>query len=161
MGFLSAYDGTHRVPIPHDNPDDPTEYWVDLKKHLTFGNTEKAQVALQEMELVNGTPRPAPNVFKQKAEKVLAAIVTWNLTDRNDTLLPVNMQSLRSLPEHVVELLHAEVEKSSGPRSKEEQAQFPAADRGGDQVAGGGVDAAGAVDVPGAEPVLEAPWPAS
>jgi hypothetical protein len=157
MGFLNAYDGTHRVAIPHDDPNDPTEYWVDLKKHLTFGNTEKSQLALQEMELVNGTPRPAPNLFKQKAEKVFAAIVGWNLTDRNDTVLPINMQSIRSLPEHVVELLHAEVEKSSGPRSKQEQAQFRAADLGGDQVAGGGVDAAGAVDVPGAEPVLEAP----
>lgn len=161
MGFLNAYDGTHRVSIPHDDPADPTEYWVDLKKHLTFGNTEKAQLALQEMELVNGAPRPAPNIFKQKAEKVLAAIVGWNLTDRNDVTLPINMQSIRSLPDHVVELLHDAVEKSSGPRTPAEQAQFRAEDRGGDPVAGGGVNSAGVVDVPGDAGVLEAPGSAA
>jgi hypothetical protein len=159
MGFLSAYDGTHRVPIQH--PDPTKEYWVDLKNYLSHGATEKAHVALQEMELVNGKPQPAPNVFKQKSELVLAAVLDWNLDDDNGTVWPINMQSIRRLPDEVFGLLHSEVERLNGPRSKEEQAQFPAAGGGGDQVAGGDAAAAGAVDVPGAEQVLEAPWPAA
>lgn len=155
MGFLSAYDGTHRVAIPH--PDPTKEYWVDLRKYLSHGATEKAHLALQEMELHQGRPQPAPNVYKQKTELVHAAILGWNLDDDNGTIWPINVQSIRRLPDEVFELLHGEVERLNAPRSKEDQAQFRAADLGGDQVARGGVDAAGAVDVPGAAGVLEAP----
>lgn len=155
MGFLSAYDGTHLVKLPH--PDPSKDYWVKLKKYVSHGATEKAAVALQEMELVGGRPQPAPNVYKHDAEKVLAAIEDWNLDDDNGHVWPINMQSIRRLPEDVFELLKAEVEKTNGPRSPQEQAQFRAADLGGDPVAGGGVDSAGVVDVPGVAGVLEAP----
>lgn len=155
MGFLTAYDGTHRVAIPH--PDPNVEYWVDLKKYLSHGATEKAALALQEMELHQGRPQPAPNVFKQQSELVFASILGWNLDDDNGTVWPINMQSIRRLPGEVFKLLHDEVEKLNGPRSPQEQAQFRAEDLGGDPVAGGGVDTAGAVDVPGAAGVLEAP----
>lgn len=146
MGFLSAYDGVKRVPIPH--PDPAKDYWVDLKNYLSHGATEKSAQALQEMEIVDNKARPAPNVYKHEAERVFASVLDWNLDDDNGTVWPLNMQSIRRLPESVFELLKAEVEKTNQPRTKEEQAQFPAAGEGGDPEAGDG-GSSEPVDVPG------------
>lgn len=152
MGFLSAYDGVKRVPIPHPNP--TKEYWVDLKSYLSLGNTEKSAQALQEMELVGGKPRPAPNVFKHESERVLASVLDWNLDDDHG-VWPINMQSIRRLPESVFELLKEKVNATNRPRTAEEQAQFPAADESGDSVAGDG-GAAELVDVPDEAGAVEA-----
>jgi hypothetical protein len=154
MGFLSAYDGVKRISIPH--PDPAKDYWVDLKSYLSLGATERSAQALQEMEIVGGKPRPAPNVYKHESERVLASVLGWNLDDDNGTVWPVNMQSVRRLPESVFELLKAEVNETNRPRTPEEQAQFPAAGEGGDSEAGDG-GAAEPVDVPGeAGPVAAA-----
>lgn len=156
MGFLSAYEGTERVPVPHPETD---EYWVELRKYLLHGATEKAALALQEMEMVAGRPQPAPNLRKSQDERLLASIVAWNIGDSpTGTPWPINLQSIKRLPEPVFDVLHAKVEELNRPRTKQEQAQFPAADSGSDPESGDG-GAPGAVDVPGGEGAVAAAWP--
>lgn len=156
MGFLSAYDGDETVAIPH--PDPSKNYWVKLRRYLSHGSTEKAALALQEMEMVAGKPQPAPNLRKHQDERVHAAILDWNLDDDNGVIWPINMQSIRRLPDEVFDLLHTRVEELNRPRTPKEQAQFPAADSGGDP-ASGDAGAAGAVDVPGGEGAVAAAGP--
>jgi hypothetical protein len=152
MGFLSAYDGTHRVVIPH--PD--REYWVELKKHVSHGATEKSQLALQEMEIVNGKAMPAPNVFKSQAELVLASILDWNLDDDNGHVWPLNMQSIRRLPDSVFTLLHQAVLESNKAESPEERARFRQPSLSGDPHGDSGSPEP--VDVPDGAAAVAAPW---
>ncbi|MHA6764679.1 hypothetical protein [Streptacidiphilus sp. PAMC 29251] len=151
---MSAYDGTHRITIPHPEK----EYWVELKQHLTHGATEKSATALQAMTVVDGKPRPAPDVFRSRSETVLASIIGWNLDDANGTVWPINMQSLRGLPDSVFSLIHEAVEESNKPRPAAEQARFHGeggvGDPDGDSGAPVDVDVpagAGAVEAAGAE----------
>lgn len=153
MGFMSAYDGTHRVVIPH--PD--KEYWVDLKNHLTHGATEKSTAALQQLTMVDGKPCPAPDVFKSQAELVLASVVAWNFDDDNGTVWPINMQNLRRLPDSVFTLLHRAVEVSNAPDGPQERLRFPDEGPVGDSHGLGG--AAFPVDVPAGAAAVAAPWP--
>lgn len=152
MGFMSAYDGSHRITIPH--PDG--EYWVELKKHVSYGATEKSTAALQALTMVDGKATPAPDIFKSRAESVLASIVDWNIDDDNGTVWPKNMQSVRRLPESVFALIHEAIEESNKPRPAAEQARFHVegvvGDPDGD--AGAPVD----VDVPAGTGAVEATW---
>lgn len=151
MGFLSAYDGTYRITIPH--PD--KEYWIDLKKHLTQGDTEKAGVHMQAVTIVKGQPCPTPDAIRMRQELVLASIAGWNLDDDNGTVWPLNIGSVRRLPEAVFERLYAQVEKSNEQLSPQERAQFPDEGAGGDPARDGG--AAVAADVLDGTAVVAAP----
>lgn len=158
MSFLSAYEGTETVPIPHPEIDG---YWVKLRKSLLRGETRKSAEALQEMEIVNGRPMPAPNVRKSQDEKLLASIVAWNIGDTPDSIpWPIDMKSIDRLPDPIVEMLIAKVEELNRPRTKEEQAQFPAAGNSGDP-ASGDAGTAEPVDVPAGAGAVEAAWPAA
>jgi hypothetical protein len=153
MGFMSAYDGTHRIAIPH--PD--KEYWVELKRNLSLGATEKSTAALQALIMVDGKPCPAPDVFKSRAETVLASILDWNLDDDNGTVWPRNMQSLRRLPDSVFTLLHDAVEESNKARPAAEQARFHGEGIVGDPDGDNGAPVD--VDVPAGAGALEATGP--
>lgn len=150
MGFMSAYDGTFTVQIPH--PD--KAYWVVLKKHLSHGGTERSTAALQALSMVDGKPVPAPDVFRSQSERVLASVVEWNLDDDNGTVWPVNMQSVRRLPDAVFTQLHDAIEASNAPRPAAEQARFPGEGVSGDP--DGDARPAIADDVPAAAGVLAA-----
>lgn len=147
--FMSAYEGTHRVTIPH--PD--KEYWVELRKHLTHGATEKSASALQTLAMVDGKPLPKPDVFKSRAELVLASIVGWNLDDEHG-VWPLNMQSIRRLPDAVFDLLHDAVEESNKSTTAERR-QFPDGGVGGDPDGDGGT--AEPADVPDRAAAVAAP----
>ncbi len=154
MGFMSAYDGTHRVTIPHPDGD----YWVELKKHLTHGAAERSVAALQGLEVVDGKARSKADIYRSHMERVLASIVAWNLDDDNGQVWPINQQSLRRLPDSVFDLLFEAVDRSNAPEAKAERTRFPdegdGGDSDGDPWAGepGDVpDGTGAVEAPGFE----------
>lgn len=151
MGFLSAYDGTHRITIPHPEQ----EYWVVLRKHLPHGATEKSTIALQAVSIIAGKACPAPDVYRSQSELVAASIVEWNLDDDNGTVWPINMQSVRRLPEAVFDLLHDAVQESNKTRTVEEQRRFPDGDVSGDPH--GNLGAAEPVDVPVPAGTMAAP----
>lgn len=150
MGFLSAYSGTHRVTIPHPDQD----YWVELREHLPHGATEKSAAALQAVTMVGNRTMPSPDVFKSRAELVLASVVEWNLDDDNGTVWPVNMQSIRRLPEPVFDRLIQAIETSNAVPAPAERAQFPDEGAGGDPDGHG--RAAEHVDVPAGAAALAA-----
>lgn len=152
MGFLSAYSGTYRITIPH--PD--KEYWIDLKKHLTQGATEKAGAHMQAVTIIDGKPCPKPDAIRMRQELVLASIAGWNLDDDNGTVWPINLQSVRRLPEAVFERIFAQVEKSNEQLPSQERAQFPDEGAGGDPARVGGP--AVAADVPDGAAAVAAPW---
>lgn len=150
MGFLSAYSGTHRVAVPH--PD--REYWVELREHLPHGATEKSAAALQAVTMVGNKVQPTPDVYKSRAELVLASIVDWNIDDDNGTVWPVNMQSIRRLPEPVFDLLYQAIEQSNGALAAAERAQFRDGGASGDPDGNGGASVP--VDVPAGAAALAA-----
>jgi hypothetical protein len=154
-GFLSAYDGTFRITIPHPHKD----YWVELRKHLQHGATEKFMSELQTVTVIDGKAQAKPNVWKSQSEKVLASIVNWNLDDANGTIWPVNMQNLRRLPEAVFDQIHDAIEESNKPLPAEERAQFPDEGAGGDQARDGGP--AEPEHLFGGAGAVEAPWTAA
>ena len=153
MSFFSAYTGTHRVVLDH--PDPEKEYWVELQKYLTHGSTQKADSHLQKLTMVDGKPCPAPDVWASQAEKVLASVVAWNLDDDNGMTAPVNMQTIRRLPDVVFDQLLAAVEETNKSDDPAERRRFPdegvVGDPNGDAgapVAGDDADEAGAVGTP-------------
>lgn len=119
MGFLSAYTGTYRVEFGND-------FWVDLKKYITQGGQEQAEKALMKMVTVAGSPEARPDVASYRKHMVLASIDQWNLTDDNEQILPISMQSVQRLPIPVFNELWQQVsERNSTPeRSSEEQIDF-------------------------------------
>jgi hypothetical protein len=151
-GFLSAYEGTYRITIPH--PD--REYWVELRKHLQHGATEKSAAALQSVSVVDGKPQMRPDVWRSRTEMVCASIVNWNLDDPNGTVWPINIQSVRRLPEAVFDQIHDAIEESNKPLTPAERAQFPDEGSGGDQDGLGG--AGEPVDVPDGAGTVAATW---
>ena len=152
MGFMSAYDGTHRIVIPHPDGD----YWVELKKHLTHGAAERSVAALQGLEVVDGKARSKADVYRHQMERVLASIVSWNLDDDNGQVWPINQQSLRRLPDAVFDLLFEAVDRSNAPEGKAERTRFP--DEGAVGDSDGDAGAAEPVDLLGGGGAVEAPW---
>lgn len=153
MGFLSAYDGVDRLVIEHPEKD----YWVDVRRHITHGATEKSASALQGVELVEGKAKPTPDVYKSQSELVLASVADWNLDDDNGTVWPINMQSIRRLPEAVFDQIHDAVKASNKPQGPAERRKFPDVGADGDQVGDRGATIP--VDVLGGAGAMEAPGP--
>lgn len=122
MTFFSAYTGTHRITLNH--PDPTQEYWAELQKYLSHGSTQKAESHLQKLTMVDGKPCPAPDVWSSQAEKVVASVVAWNLDDENG-IAPINMQTIRRLPDVVFDQLLAAVEDSNKADEPAERRRFP------------------------------------
>ncbi len=157
MSFFSAYVGTHRVILNHPAPE--KEYWVELQKYLTHGSTQKAESHLQKLTMVDGKPCPAPDIWAAQAEKVLASIVAWNLDDDNGMTAPLNMQTIRRLPDKVFDQLLAAVEETNKADGEAERRRFPDEGELGDPDGDVGPTVPG--DVPAEAGAVGAPWDAS
>jgi hypothetical protein len=157
MSFFSAYAGTHRITIEH--PDPEKTYWVELQKYLTRGATQKAESHLQKLTMVDGKPCPAPDVWSSQAEKVLASVLAWNFDDDSGMTAPINMQTIRRLPEVVFDQLLAAVEETNEPDAPAERRRFPDEGIVGDPDGDAGASELG--DVPVEAGAVGAPWDAS
>lgn len=141
MGFLSLYDEIERVKLGG-------EWWVDIKRYLTSNEADRAQRALvapkmqtkvtdsgrqgqQRNQADAGDVREVTTTIDQGAyhhELLVAAIVTWNLTDQNDTLLPLTPEmsrraSVKALPGFARDKIVAAV-LANRARTDEEQDAF-------------------------------------
>lgn len=138
MGFLSKYDGTEQIPIDE-------EYWVVIKKHLSSGEYDAAKAALTRVQVDDTTEsglRPDPDVPNYQREVVIAAIVSWNLTDENDGALPLDTiahkrASVKRLPDLVVTKIYSRINELDKPPTSEEKARFLGTDLGSGEVGEG------------------------
>lgn len=134
MGFLSKYTGNDIVDLGDG-------YNITLKKFLAGNVLEKAQAARTK-----ATTETTANA-KDKERKVvistsvdtaeytdlllMEAVVTWNITDEYDSLLPLapedaKLKSIQRLPAEVRELLRDRIEANteSTKRSDKDEADF-------------------------------------
>jgi hypothetical protein len=142
MGFLSQYDGVERIDLgEHEG----TEYYVEVKKCLSHGESEAAERALVAVEMEeqkDGKSKAVmtPDMVTNTEEMVVASIVDWNLTDSADKLLGLHPEeilraSVKKLPQAVFDKIAKRVRELNADRTEEEDAQFPA---GGERGAEGG-----------------------
>jgi hypothetical protein len=126
-GFLSKYKGITRVEIEAPSSEHPEGYWADVKTHLTRGETKTANDALyrlvMKLEVNDKADEDAPaaeasgemHLDDYQTAIAMAAVVTWNLTDEDDVVLPLEptaakLTSLDLLPGEVFNKILAVVQ---------------------------------------------------
>ena len=136
MGFL-----THGKPVRLEMGDN---FWVDLRPGLSHGDLDAAQNYLSQYRIEDGDKVvAAPNVSGYQREMVGRSIISWNLTDENDGLLPISPSdvrtaSLRRLPQWAFNKIYARVAELNNERTPVEEATFPATGEAGDNGEGQG-----------------------
>lgn len=91
-GFLSLYSGTERVILGGD-------YWVEIRQFLSNADYATAQRALFIPKVKNQEVTATIESEAYQQTLVLLSIVNWNLTDENNVLMPVTIESVRRLPQ--------------------------------------------------------------
>lgn len=121
MGFLSAYEGTTKVPIG----DPERGYWVELREVLSQGARQKAEQELMGRQQLNGNDvLMKMDVVGYRQMMLLASIKDWNLDDDNGHVWPINLKSVQRLPGPIFDQLWSIVDESNAPRSVADQRQF-------------------------------------
>ena len=134
MGFLSAYVGSEYIEFGVDEQSG-TKWYVEVKRSLTKSDMGAAEKKLLQIRATQGTGSASASVdagidvVEYQLEMVAAAIVSWNLTDENDVLLPFQtkdelLASLRILPSSVFTAILDRVDKLNEPRTTAEKATF-------------------------------------
>lgn len=144
MGFLSAWDGATRIDVSDLAGDPPGTWWVDLKRCLTHEEAEAVMRALagKAIDVDNTAGENAKirsklsmdTVIDHQEDLVLMSILSWNLTDRDGTLLPFHpteelKESLSHIPSPVYDRI-AEAVMAANSETREEAKTFPAAGSG-------------------------------
>ena len=131
--------GTTRLTLPSD-PD----YWVEMKNRPGFGDKGAADGAVMQITQVsdaNKVPKAKRSnlvVDKASGQGVLTEfemqayyttlltrlIVSWNLTDLYDKVLPINAETIDELEPQDGDFLVAEARKRLAGRPKEQEAPF-------------------------------------
>ena len=134
MGFLSAYVGSEYIELGVDEQSG-TKWYVEVKRSLTKSDMGAAERKLLQIRATQGAGSASASVdagidvVEYQLEMVAAAIVSWNLTDENDVLLPFQtkdelLASLRILPSSVFTAILDRVDKLNEPRTTAEKATF-------------------------------------
>lgn len=131
MGFLSKYTGNDIVDLGDG-------YNITLKKFLAGNILEQAQAA--RAKAITETTANA----KDKERKVvivtsvdtatytdlllMEAVVTWNITDQYDNLLPLapedaKLKSIQMLPAEVREMLRERIEANTESTKRDDKAE--------------------------------------
>ncbi len=126
-GFLSLFNGVVRLPL--DEIGAPG-FWIDVKKSLDTDDYADAQRALLgKMSMDSGGMKAEPDSVAYQRELVFVAIQAWNLTDENDVPLPLTppnlkRESIATLPQAAFLEVYQHVNKSTQPRSTEDERSF-------------------------------------
>lgn len=160
-GFLSAYEGTERIPIP-----DGRGYWVDVKKCLSSAEYAPVEMALgsRQHPVANGKGQVTFGQIDQRESQIrmlLASIDDWNLDDDGVkwALSPeaAKRKSIERLPAGIRMMIYARCDDLNGPPGEDEQVRFPEPGLGGDP--DGGNSPGGAAGLPDGAGVLAAAGP--
>jgi hypothetical protein len=131
MGFLSEYDGTEKVDLGNG-------YWAELRVFLPSEAEAKAQQRLARVQVkadpASGKAMDMTTDVDQGAylnEMAAQALISWNLTDKDDKLLPFKSiedkrKSIGRLPKSIVDLFVSKIKDKPGERD----ADFPGEDSG-------------------------------
>lgn len=139
-GFLGKWAGTKDIDVSEFSDDPPGTWVIRVKKCLTDGEMNDMLLAFAEDTVQTnvddaGNLRIRPKLSMEQAvafarDQLVSMIVSWNLTDDEDNLLPYSpssalAESLRRLPREVTDRLEREV-VTSNSASSAEVANFPA-----------------------------------
>ena len=137
MGFLSAWDDTHRIDMSDLRGDPEGTWWVDVKKCLSHAEAERLtkQMMKSTIKISGGkgggvrTQMSTDAIVDQQSGIVLESIVDWNLTDKNDVELPLEphedlARSLAMLPAPVYDRISTYVVPANTP-NRDDEATFP------------------------------------
>lgn len=152
-GFLSLYDETDRVELGGG-------YYVDIRRYLSHADTARAQRVMvppryetkaeQDKDGKPGTVTTAVTVDQQAYDReiMVAAIDSWNLTDRDGNPLPlppfvpptqvtgddaankVRRESIAKLPAFAATRILKRISDNE-KRGADEEAAFPSSGDGG------------------------------
>jgi aminoglycoside N3'-acetyltransferase len=129
-GYLSRHNEIKRVDLGGD-------FWVEVKTHLSHGETKAAKRALMKAHLTmvddkSETTAEIDMVEYQQA-KAFAAIVAWNLTDDNGNQLPLapdyaKLASIDQMDDDDFDLVMVAIEgvaKKEAKKGGETERKFP------------------------------------
>ena len=131
MGFLSAYVGSEYIELGVDEQSG-TKWYVEVKRSLTKSDMSAAEEKLLQVRAAAKAEDgldTGVDVVEYQLEMVAAAIVSWNLTDENDVLIPFQtkeerLTALRILPSSVFTTILNQVDELNKPRTSTEKATF-------------------------------------
>ncbi len=130
MGFLSQYVGSEYIELGVDD-ESGTKWYVEVKRSLTKSDMGAAERKLLQIKAskTSDDVDTGVDVVEYQLEMVAAAIVSWNLTDENNALLPFQtrdelLASLRILPASVFTTILNRVDTLNKPRTTTEKATF-------------------------------------
>lgn len=126
MGFLSVYDGSHKLFV-----DESRGYWVELRDYISQGAKEEAERCLSRVVMVKGEAMPTPDVARYRQQTVLAAIKSWNLDDDGGAIWPIDLKHIQMLPGDIFDQLWDAIDGQTKELSPQEQRQFHAEDVSG------------------------------
>lgn len=149
MGFLSAWDSTEKIDVSDLVGAEPMTWWVEVKKCLTHGEADAVmrELMASTMKFGDATSRggipvstslSVDAVVDHQAIIVAKSIVSWNLTDDFDVVLPIHpyealIQSLEMLPAPVYDRV-AEVVVAANTENKNDAAPFLVESGGSDSI---------------------------
>jgi hypothetical protein len=88
---MAGYLSRHNAPVRVELGDG---FWVEVKTHLTHGETKAAKKALMKatMRLVDDEQETSAEIdmVEYQQAKAFAAILAWNLTDLEGVVLPLS-----------------------------------------------------------------------
>jgi hypothetical protein len=136
MGFLSKYTGTKRIDLGDG-------FYVEVRKFLSAEQQGLVEQALTQPKIqVVGDGKgklkqemvAAMDYAAMRIETIAQALVSWNLTDEDDSPLAFEPEaalraSLRKLPGSVIRKVAEEI--GTEPEDEEERATFPSAGQEG------------------------------
>lgn len=106
-------------------PSDPN-FTVTMKRKASFGDTEKASAGMLQIDvapdLKGFTPKVDPGAYIKSL--VLSMVVSWTVTDEDDSLLPVTEASLYKLDPVDGQFLIDEATKRSKARPEAQEVPF-------------------------------------
>lgn len=122
MGFL-----THGEPVRVDLGEG---FWADVRSGLSFGDMADAQKKLSAYRVADNDVVSEPDIAGYQIEMVKRALLSWNLTDENDGLLPTSppdklVASLKRLPQWAFNTIYSKVADLNNERSPLEEHNFP------------------------------------
>jgi hypothetical protein len=87
---MAGYLSRHNAPVRVDLVDG---FWVEVKTHLSHGETKAAKKALMKatLRMVDDEQETSAEIdmVEYQQAKVFAAIIAWNLTDKDGVELPL------------------------------------------------------------------------